>query len=309
MSSRRCSVLTDLLAVCVAVIESCSLQLILDALSALACGDAGAGSTLAGLNASRGRALRRGNAGGRAGAGGGLGGFGSRLWCSLGDARRERAGRNAGGRGSGASRCAGDGRSGAQAGLGLLRCEAKVVGNDIVDVTELSIGTLCRLSVVVAGAGGSGTVGGGRGVLGVVASQRSGVLASKSDELVALATLWHLDAVAVGPLLDLAVAPAFEKLVAQRLSSGGGGLGGRGVLRCGFVGSDLRVAAKRGNELITVAWLWDWDSTLIKPCLQIRVGPLRVQPVAWVGGSLACLVGGLGVVGASGVEERVAGAR
>lgn len=41
------------------------------------------------------------------------------------------------------------------------------------------------------------------------------MFAGESNELVAFATLWNLDAIAVGPLLDLAVAPALEELIAE----------------------------------------------------------------------------------------------
>jgi hypothetical protein len=47
---------------------------------------------------------------------------------------------------------------------------------------------------------------------------------------------------------------------------------------------------------------------LIEPSLQVRVGPLRVEPVAWVGCSLASLSGRGLVVRASGGEERIASA-
>lgn len=134
------------------------------------------------------------------------------------------------------------------------------------------------------------------------------MLAGKSDELVALAALWDLDAVAVGPSLDLAVTPALEERIAERLGGTGGRLGSRSVLLSSLIGSDLRVAAQGGNELVAIARLRDWNTTLIAPCLQVGVGPLRVQPVAWVCGSLTRLLGDLGVVGTGGVQEGVAGA-
>ena len=133
------------------------------------------------------------------------------------------------------------------------------------------------------------------------------MLTGQSDELVALAALRNLDAVAVGPCLDLAVAPAVEECVTERLSGTSGRLGGRGVLLSSLIGSDLRVAAKGSNELVAVAWLRNWNTTLVAPSLQVGVRPLRVEPVAWVCGSLASLLSGFGVVGAGGGQEGVAG--
>jgi len=49
-----------------------------------------------------------------------------------------------------------------------------------------------------------GSVEGRRRLVGdVVTSELSTMLAGKSKELIALATLWHLDAILVGPFLDL----------------------------------------------------------------------------------------------------------
>ena len=129
------------------------------------------------------------------------------------------------------------------------------------------------------------------------------MLAGESNKLVTLATLWHLNAVAVEPFLDLAVAPALEKLVAQRLLSSGGGLGSRGVFLSSAVGSESRVAAERCNKLVASAWLWDWNATLIEPGLEVIVRPRLVEPVARVSSSLACLVSSLLVVGAGSVEK------
>lgn len=80
---------------------------------------------------------------------------------------------------------------------------------------KLAVSTLSGLGVVIASARGGGTISRGSRVLGVVSSERSRMFAGESNELVALATLWNLDAIAVGPLLDLAVAPALEELIAE----------------------------------------------------------------------------------------------
>lgn len=135
------------------------------------------------------------------------------------------------------------------------------------------------------------------------------MFAGESNELVALATLWNLDAIAVGPLLDLAVAPALEELIAERLSGASSRLGSRSVLLRSLVGGDLGVTAKGSNELITVTWLRDRNTALIEPGLQVRVGPLGVEPVARVGSSLTSLLGGLCIVGAGGVQKGIASAR
>jgi hypothetical protein len=135
------------------------------------------------------------------------------------------------------------------------------------------------------------------------------VLASKSGELVALATLGNGDAVLVEPLLDLAVRPALEKLIGKALGCGRCLLGGGVVPLVGFLSSNVRVATDGGDEGVAVAGLGNGDTTLITPGLQVRVRPLSVEPLAGVGSGLAGLVCGRLVVGADSGEERVASAR
>jgi hypothetical protein len=134
------------------------------------------------------------------------------------------------------------------------------------------------------------------------------VLASESGKLVALATLGNRDAVLVEPLLDLAVRPALEKLVGKALGGGRCLLGGGVVLLVGFLSSNVRVTTDGGDEGVAVAGLGNGDTTLITPGLQVRVGPLSVEPLAGVGSGLAGLVGGRLVVGADSGEKRVASA-
>lgn len=86
---------------------------------------------------------------------------------------------------------------------------------------EATVGVAGGLGIVVAGRRGGSTVRGLSLALCIVARELSRVLAGESDELVAFAALRNLDAILVGPLLDLAVAPAIEKLVAQGLLSTG----------------------------------------------------------------------------------------
>lgn len=134
------------------------------------------------------------------------------------------------------------------------------------------------------------------------------MLAGQGNHLVALATLWDLEAVLVGPLLDLAVAPALQQSVAQRSLSRSSRLGGGSVLVSGGVGADLAVAAHARDELVAGAGLWGGDATLVEPLLEVRVGPGLVEPVAGIAGGLANLVGDGLVVGAGGLQKRVASA-
>ena len=56
--------------------------------------------------------------------------------------------------------------------------------------------------------------------MSVATSKLSGVPASESDKLVALAALWDLDAVLVEPFLDLAITPAVDELITKRMLRG-----------------------------------------------------------------------------------------
>ena len=134
------------------------------------------------------------------------------------------------------------------------------------------------------------------------------MLASESSKLVALTTLRNGNAVLVEPLLDLAVRPAVEKLVGKALLGRGGLLGGGVVLLVGLLSSNVRVTTDGGNERVAVAGLRDGNATLVAPSLQVRVGPLSVEPLARVGGGLAGLVCHGLVVGAGSREQRVASA-
>jgi hypothetical protein len=135
------------------------------------------------------------------------------------------------------------------------------------------------------------------------------VLAGESSELVTLAALRNGDAVLVEPLLDLAVRPTLEELVGKALLGVGSLLGSGVVLLVGFLRSNVRVTTDGSNERVAVAGLRNRNAALVAPGLQVRVRPLRVEPVAWVGGGLAGLVRSGLVVGADGGEKRVASAR
>lgn len=128
------------------------------------------------------------------------------------------------------------------------------------------------------------------------------MLAGESGELVALATLGDGDAVLVQPLLDLAVRPAVEELVGEALL-GSGGLRRDGVVTLvGFLGGNVRVTADRGDELVAAAGLRGRNAALVEPGLQVRIGPLGVEPVTRIAGGLTGLVRRRLVVGAGGVE-------
>jgi len=103
--------------------------------------------------------------------------------------------------------------------LGTLRSHAKLVEDVVVVVPEGTICVVGALGDVVASRRGSGTVSGSSRALYVIAIELRGVFPGQSDKFVTLAALWNLDVVLVEPLLDLAVTPAVEKLIAERLLS------------------------------------------------------------------------------------------
>jgi hypothetical protein len=239
--------------------------------------------------------------------GAGSGGGGDR-----GERRRaggSRQGRGGGDRGRRRHAGAGTGRGGAEGSLGVLGSEADLVQGVVVVVTETGVRVVGGLSVVVAGRRGGSTVSAGSLVLDVGTCKTSRVLACKSGELVTLAALRNGDTILVEPLLDLAVRPAVEKLVGKALLGVGSLLGGGVILLVGFLSGNVRVTADGSNERVAVAGLRDRDATLVEPALQVRVRPLRVEPVTRVGGGLAGLVRSGLVVGADGGEKRVASAR
>ena len=132
------------------------------------------------------------------------------------------------------------------------------------------------------------------------------VLARNRQQLVALAALRDLDPVLVRPLLDLAVAPGIEHLVAEAL------LGGRGRRAHVLEGlarverGDAGVAADGGDELVALAALRDGDAAFVEPGLELAVGPAVPEPVAGVGGGFGEGVGGRLVVFAGLLDEDVA---
>jgi len=94
------------------------------------------------------------------------------------------------------------------------------LGLDPVGVTSPASGSSIVLVAGLRGGGAVGRLNGGRSAVTVEAGT---VLAGESNELVALGALGNLDAVAVGPLLDLAVRPGVEESIAEALLSSGGG--------------------------------------------------------------------------------------
>lgn len=132
------------------------------------------------------------------------------------------------------------------------------------------------------------------------------MLAREGNQFVALAALGHLDAVRVTPFLDLGVGPRVEELVGEVLVC----LLclGRGVVKRGLElnGRKTRVAADGGDQLVTRARLRDVIAAFVEPGLEIRFGPGVIEPVARIVGMLVDLVGRGLVIGANGLEERVA---
>lgn len=131
------------------------------------------------------------------------------------------------------------------------------------------------------------------------------MLAGESDQLVALGALGDLDAVLVGPLLDLAVGPGVEECVREALLGVGGRLGGGGVGGLQVQAGETRIAADGGNELVTGRGLGCGIAALVQPCLEVGVGPRLVEPIAGVGCGLGDLVGGGLVVLADALEKSV----
>lgn len=175
-------------------------------------------------------------------------------------------------------------------------------------ILDLELNIIRSLGILVAGLGGSGTKGissGGRGTSSLV-KEISTVLAGKSNQLIALRTLRHRDVVLVKELLQLGIGPGIEQLVAQRSLS----RFGRGECRrseaVGLQASQTRVAAYGGNESVTIRGLRNRPSALIKPFLEIGLGPLLVQPVPRIGCSLASLLRNRFVVLAGGLDQDVA---
>lgn len=135
------------------------------------------------------------------------------------------------------------------------------------------------------------------------------MLACKSEELVALGALGNLDAVLVGPLLDLAVGPGVENSVTEALLSSSGGLGSRSIGALGVQASKTSLTTESGNEGITSGRLRSWVATLVEPSLDVRVGPGSVEPVTGVGSGFAELGSSSLVVLADSPDKRVALAR
>jgi hypothetical protein len=167
-------------------------------------------------------------------------------------------------------------------------------------------------SVLGTNVGGSSTVSGSTGGRnrsgrsgGAVAVETGTVLAGKSKELVALGALGHLDAVLVGPLLDLAVRPRVEESVAEALLSVGSSGRDRSVGTLGLLASKTRLAAESSDHRVAGVGLGNVVAALIEPRLEVRVGPGSVEPVAGVVGSLLGLLGYGLVVVTNGSEKGI----
>ena len=174
---------------------------------------------------------------------------------------------------------------------------------DQVGVVSKAVGGLGSSAVDVGS--GSAVGRGSSGGCGVTI-KTSTVLAGKSDQLVTLGALGNLDAVLVGPLLDLRVRPRVQKGIAQTLLSSGGGSRGLGVNTLGVLAREAGLAAEVGDERVTGRGLRDVVATLIEPRLEVRVGPGSVKPVTGVVGSLRSLLSDGLVVLANGLQKGVA---
>jgi hypothetical protein len=235
-----------------------------------------------------------------------LGGSGS---GRLGDGRRRRRGSLSSSAGSrldltsgGAGRSSSDLGGGACGGSGSVGGNAKLL-LDQVGVVSKAVSGLGSSAVDVGG--GSAVGRGSSGGCGVPIKS-STVLAGKSNQLVTLGTLGNLDAVLVGPLLDLRVRPRVEKSIAQALLSGGGGRRGLGVNTLSVLAGEAGLATEAGDERVTGRGLGDVVATLIEPRLEVRVGPGSVDPVTGVVGSLRSLLSDRLVVLANRLQKRVA---
>lgn len=155
----------------------------------------------------------------------------------------------------------------------------------------------------------SGTVGRGSSSGSRVTIETGAVLAGKCEKLVALGALGNLDAVLVGPLLDLRVGPRVKKSVAQALLGGGSRRGGLGIDALGALTCKARLAAEASNERVASRGLGNVVAALVEPSLEVRVGPGSVEPVTRVVGSLRGLVGNRLVVLADSLQKGVTLAR
>lgn len=164
------------------------------------------------------------------------------------------------------------------------------------------------LGIVVAGLGSGSTVGRssrGRG-RGSVIEDLSTVLADKGTKLLGLGTLGNGNAVCVAELLELRLAPGVDELVGQSSIGLLGASSGTSLLLLSLEVGEARVAADRGDQLVTRGRLRGRDSVGVEPFLEVRLGPGVVQPVARVVGGLANLLGNGVVVLADLGEESVA---
>jgi len=138
---------------------------------------------------------------------------------------------------------------------GVKVCLQSAVGpsrNGLVESLLSSQGGIVGgLGILVASLAGSSSVGTGGSSTDGITEERGAALANKSAELVGLGALGNGDTVLVGKLLELRLAPGVNDLVGQ---SGIGSIGTGGsrrslVLRLQV--GDARVAADRGDELVT----------------------------------------------------------
>jgi len=187
----------------------------------------------------------------------------------------------------------------------------KPVVESALDVRELELGIGRGLSVLVSSGRGSSTIGrcGGLRSRCRLRVELGAMTTDDGKDLVTLGALRDLEALLIGPLLQLAVRVRLEQSVGDAFSrSSGGCRDGRGP-SSKVIRSNAGVAANRGDQLITLGWLRDGNAALITPRLEVGLGPRFVDPITRVRGSLANLVGSSLVVLADSLEKRIASAR
>jgi hypothetical protein len=171
-------------------------------------------------------------------------------------------------------------------------------------VSSLGSG-ISNLGIRVAGLGSSSTISGSTRSRGRITQELSAMLADEGTELVELGPLGNRDVVLVAEFLELSLTPGIDKLVGQSgislLSAGRSA----GLLLLGLEVRETRVAANRGNQLVTGSWLRGRDSMGIEPLLEVRLGPGVIKPVTRVGDRLTGLLSSGLIRGAGLLEESV----
>jgi hypothetical protein len=193
--------------------------------------------------------------------------------------------------------------------IGLEAAVGPLVDGLVESILSGKGSTVSRLGILVGSVGSGGAKGRlGSGTDGV-AQKLSAVLSDKSPQFVDLGALGNRDAVLVAKLLELGLAPSVNDGVSQV------GIGSLDLLSSsirlalGLEVGEARVAADRGNQLVAGGGLRGREAVGVKPLLEIRLGPGRVQPVSRIGSGFSGLFSGSLVSLASLLEKSVTGTR